>query len=119
MEKIDPVMVDEAPPKAEEKPVEPAAQAAQDMPAMLAWFKHIVMDKMGGVHAKRVLVALSEAPFNTEEPHFTTKDQYEAYYIGQRITNAKFMILMASLRDAANKQNTEKQETKEENKDGV
>jgi hypothetical protein len=122
MEKIDEIPV-EAPAeqKPEEKPVDPATQAAHEMPAMLAWFKNIVTDtngKFGGVHAKAVLLALAEAPFNETEPHFTTQEQYDVYYLGQRITNAKFMILMASLRDAANKQNAEK-ETKEENKDGV
>lgn len=118
MEKIDPVMVDEAPPKQEEKPVDPAAQAAHNMPAMLGWFKHLVNDKMGGVHAKRVLVALSEVPFNNEEPHFTTKDQEEAYILGQQIFNAKFLILMASLRDAAEKKNNESKTEKKEEENG-
>jgi hypothetical protein len=111
-----PVKIEQEVPKEEPK-LDPAAQAAQNLPGMLAWFKYIVNDKLGGVHAKRVLVALSEVPFNTEEPHFTTDDQHDAYLLGQQITNAKFLLLMASLREANNKQTAQKTEEKEKEND--
>lgn len=96
-----------------EQNVDPAAQAAHHMPGMLAYFKHLVLDVMGGIHAKRVLVALSEVPFNKEEPHFTTDAQTEAYQLGQQIFNGKFLLLMASLREASQKKSEEMSETKE------
>lgn len=101
---------------------DPAAQAAHHMPAMLAYFKNMVGDntEFCGNHAKKVLVALSEAPF-MDKPHFTTQLQEEVYQLGIRIEQAKFVILMASLRDAAKtkKEESEKQENKEETKEEV
>lgn len=122
------VKLDEAPAAAEEaKPAEnqpnqdPAALAAHNLPAMLAWFKNLVTDtggKFGGTHAKAVLVALAEMPFNEKPPVFTTQEQYDVYQLGMQIFNAKFLILMASLRDASNRNKSENKEEKKEETNG-
>lgn len=108
---------EEAKPTENQPNQDPAALAAHNLPAMLAWYKNLVTDtggKFGGTHAKAVLVALSEMPFNETPPVFTTQEQYDVYQLGMQIFNAKFLILMASLRDAANQKKSENKEEKKE-----
>ncbi len=94
-------------------PIDPAAQAAHNLPAMLGWFRNTVEEKLTGTQAKKVLVALAEVPFAEKPPVFTTQEAYDLFNLGQQIFNAKFLILMASLRDASKAKKEESSKTEE------
>jgi hypothetical protein len=101
-----------------EIPVDPAAQAAAHLPGMLAYYRDLIEgNKFCGTHAKQVLVAIAETPFQLTKPEFTTNEQYTAYNLGLAIEAAKFKIFMAGLRDQANKANEQQiSESSEETK---
>lgn len=92
--------------KQEEIPVE--VQAARYLLTALPAFRNL-SEKVTGTQARRVLNALIESPLEKNTPPFTTEEAQELFNLGLVITNAKFILFQASLKDNDITKNIEQQ----------
>lgn len=92
--------------KLEDVPVE--VQAARYLITALPRFRG-QLEKVTGTQAKRVLQALIESPLEKNTLPFTTPEALELFNQGLVITNAKFILFQASLKDDSITKNLEQQ----------
>ena len=86
-------------------------QAAEFLIGALPVFRNRLQgETITGVQAKRILLALVEAPLGNEEPSFTTSAAAGLYELGLQITNAKFIMFHMGM---TKPQQEEKKEEKE------
>lgn len=87
------VEIVDKPPEPEAQPFEPQEMAAMLFTLYLPKFKQLV-DKLPNRAIRRLLNALVETPLNDEPYQFQTEAEKNAFYIGDRLLQSKYIMIM-------------------------